>query len=362
MEFKDLPEEIRVFSTSKEVTDSIIEIANIYKVSNKTSEIAKIIGKICLKEIGVSKLQENLRNKLEIQDEATLKNITLDIAEKILLPMRHYLYGIEDLIKSLGGEVPEIKQPITPVSPEKIAAVSQVEETPYAEQIAAQKETITAPAPPLAEPALPSTPASVIKEDIRNLILKNPQIGSQEIGKQDIFTNEDNVKMAPTISNFLADYDYFLGAGWHSNLDRLKYLGQNENARRLSQREKDVLAKILESYDDEKSLPFSLTPVGLLDFENYSGKVFEPEKKAEAKETSAPSPLEPKKEEFLPPSPPKPPLPTESSFPQKKEATPPLPAPPPLPPRPFKPIPKENIINLKEKSNGTIPNSSIYRN
>lgn len=331
-----LPQEIKDFISSLEVSQEIGKIAAKNNIDEKGSELAKTVKQIIYKEKPVSELQNLLKENLQIQDEAIIKEISLDIAN-LLLQIRHYLQGVEDLIRSLGGEVPETK-PITPVPPE----MSQDE---------VKTEEALAPAISASPPPAPPT----TKEDIKTLIIKNPQIGSQEIGTQDIFTGEDGAKIPPTISNWLQDYDYFLGAGWHSNLDRIRYLGQNENTQKLDEKEKVILVKILESYDDDKTLPFSLTPAGLLDFGSYSEKTRE----TDSLKTSSPPPppLLSTKPPIKPPDTQEEPPPPPSSPPLSREPKPLIvPEKPPL----SSSVPKENIINLKEKPNGTIPDPSIY--
>ncbi len=344
VELSKIPSEILEFLASHKTSNKIGEIAATHDIKDKSSKIAEIVRQLTLKEKSVSELPRLVQENLGLQDQEKINKITLDIAA-LLLQIRHYLRGVEDLIRSFGREVPETK-PITPVSPERIEEAPKSEKAPAPESTMKQVQEQA--------PASPASPAPSTKEDIKTLIQKNPQIGSQEIGKQDIFTGENRAKMPPTINNWLQDYDYFLGVGWHSNLDRVRYLGQNENARKLSEKEKDILAKILESYDDEKALPFSLTPAGLLDLTSYTKEV---SLKAPPKE-----PI-PKEEPSFPAQGPETPLPPAAPKPPPTKKPKVLPhergrasgPPPPVPP-----VPKENIIDLKEKSNGTISGPSIH--
>lgn len=379
---QNLPPEIIEFLASKKTVDKISLIVSTYDIKEKGANIAEIIGKIVLKEKFVSDLPKLIEQNLELTDQEKVRKISTDIAN-LLLEVKHYVAGTEDLIKSLGGTVPEAKAPVTPVASERF-------ESPYLQE----KESIAQ------QPK--------IQDNIKVILIKNPQIGRQEIGKEKIYSGVNGVEIAPTIENWLSDYDYFLGAGWHSNLDRIKYLGQNDNARKLGEEDKNILSKILESYDNEISLPFSLSSSGLIDFGNQ--KEEETPQKSAVPETLTPEPPPSLKEDLVPPQetlpqpekitlqeeapmPPqipqrkvieqeesflKPPLPPKplsaTPEPLKKKSIdeflskPPvspkpeaLPQEPPIPPKQFPPVPKENIINLKEKTNGTIPGSSIYR-
>jgi len=85
-------------------------------------------------------------------------------------------------------------------------------------------------------------------KDIRNALKENIEnLGSERIKLR----SSDKLKES-SLKNWLADYDYFLGAGKHREIDISNYMFKGKNVRLLKNEEKMILKKILFFYEKLK--------------------------------------------------------------------------------------------------------------
>jgi hypothetical protein len=97
--------------------------------------------------------------------------------------------------------------------------------------------------------------ATLPKFPIRELLVKFPEIGDQLITENEIEIKNFPEPMRPSIRNWLHDYTQHLGQERHSSMQRMDYVFHSENTKRLSSPDREKLAIILRSFDDNEPLP-----------------------------------------------------------------------------------------------------------
>jgi len=101
-------------------------------------------------------------------------------------------------------------------------------------------------------------PDDYLDDDIENLIRKFPKVTDQLISEQPIQLLFNGERVKPTVSNWLADYRAYAGAGAHEINERSDFLMRSPNVQRLSVSERERLGLLLRSYDERYPLPFSI--------------------------------------------------------------------------------------------------------
>lgn len=192
------------------------------------------------RQISLNELPEILEKELSLPKKIA-KELALALAQKRFWEMQEYIGGVEKLIKSLGGELPKkIIKPITAEEPAKKTA-PQSKET--------DKEQTT---------------DNIIQQNIKTVLNENSNAQEQLITSENILLTNSGEIHKSSIKYWLMEYMQTLGAGYHSNLDRIGFLYNNPNAKKLSAEERQILGAVLKSYDDGDTLPFSETTGRLL--------------------------------------------------------------------------------------------------
>lgn len=202
-------------------------------------KMLNIILLVYIREIPLSRLTDIFKTELHLEEKGA-KNLALELAQKHFWLMHRYLGGVEKLIKSLGGEIPK-EQP---------------------KPAAAAKETKKEPADDFAKTDFYGDDKdlktdNIVQKDIKAALEENENIQNQIITSQDIVLTTTGDARKGSIKYWLAEYVQTLGAGYHPNLDRIGFLYNNSNAKRLSHEERQILGAVLKSYDDGDTLPFS---------------------------------------------------------------------------------------------------------
>lgn len=94
-----------------------------------------------------------------------------------------------------------------------------------------------------------SFPQKIIKILLSEGLHKFDKLGEQLITSQPLKLQYFPSPVRPSIKNWLADYHQIYGQGVHSEMNRVNYLFKSENARRLSNEERQRVATILKSLD-----------------------------------------------------------------------------------------------------------------
>ncbi len=220
--FKKLPPNLQDAIFDPEIADKIQSVASKFNLETEQLEsMAEITGEAILGEIIPSNFPKQIAQRLKI-DEPLSVALAFELNRQIL-----------------SNLLPSFRSFLQKLPPEALSAYQQ-----------ATRKAATG--------SLPALPAKE-KMDIRTALGKKPQIGLQTIGQNKIRLTKEGVEVNPTIKNWLQDYDEFLGVQWHSNLDRLRYLQESPNARKLSPQERNSLGKIFKSYDEKTPLLFDET-------------------------------------------------------------------------------------------------------
>ena len=93
------------------------------------------------------------------------------------------------------------------------------------------------------------------QSQLENLTLQEALKKYSELGEQLITSNKIKIKnfpepVRPSIKNWLSDYTFNMGYDPHNSMVRGEFLFRNENARQLSQIDKQKLEYILKAYDE----------------------------------------------------------------------------------------------------------------
>lgn len=94
-----------------------------------------------------------------------------------------------------------------------------------------------------------TVPESLRKEMVNQPIIEAMHQNEETIGQNNIFIPGEPAAVAPTVKNWLADYDRTYGTEPQKDLVWLDYVAQSRNASTLSGEEKSVLRKVLKFYE-----------------------------------------------------------------------------------------------------------------
>jgi len=98
-----------------------------------------------------------------------------------------------------------------------------------------------------------------LDNDIDTLIKKFPKVTDQVVSQQPIKLLFNDQQVKATVSNWLADYRAYAGAGEHEINERSDYLLRSPNVQNLTPPERERLGLLLRSYDEHYLLPFSIS-------------------------------------------------------------------------------------------------------
>lgn len=226
--FFAMPEDAQSWFVSPKIGDLIVAIAKKFNLKgDQVSTLAAHAGWVILKWMTLEGLPLSLQNELKI-DATVAKNIALELASRIFLPIRDYLRGTENFILGLGGTLPSII-PSASIAPQP---------TPPSQ--------LTPPEPAKAPP---------IQKPFRQAVKENKEILNQLLTNNPIRLTDFEQPVRPSIKNWLADYIKQKGAGHHESLERSDYLFNSGNSEDLPETERNRLNLILRAYDDDIAVP-----------------------------------------------------------------------------------------------------------
>lgn len=223
-----LSDDIKTAIYDEKNSDINSEIASKFELSSdQLRKIFPILLKIFSKELSVLDFPAEV-SKLNFPN-VDLRALSLEFALKRLWPLQQYLGDVDRLILRLGGQVPST-----------VPQLSSHSVSPEAELIDEQ-------------------------HDDNALIQPVKEFMSANVGNKDSFltqnyiADENGRPVEPTLENWLKDYLHFAGAEASDNLIRSQYLVRSENAKRLSQQEKDNVLNFLASYMESRPMRLTLT-------------------------------------------------------------------------------------------------------
>jgi hypothetical protein len=103
--------------------------------------------------------------------------------------------------------------------------------------------------------AMPSSGTASEKLGVKEALHKFPKLGEQAVTAGAIKLKQFDQPVRPSVRNWLYDYTSQLGQTGHSSMDRTTYVFRSDNAKNLSSPEREKLAIILKSFDENSPLP-----------------------------------------------------------------------------------------------------------
>jgi len=97
--------------------------------------------------------------------------------------------------------------------------------------------------------------AGLPKLTVREIVEKYPKIADTEITAGYIELKKSEDFSDPTIKNWIRDYVSYFGYESHSQMVRTQYLFRGENAKSLNSQDREKLAVVLKSFDENIPLP-----------------------------------------------------------------------------------------------------------
>jgi len=235
----NLPDFVYEVIMGVEGTEVNKEVSEKFGLSDEQkSEMLGLISEIAFKDIPIENLFSEVEKRLKVNRE-TAKQISLELLQKELFLVKDYFPGIEDAIKSLGGEVPKIvpkKQVQKLVDEEKI---EEKQRQTIREQIEAEAKR-----------------ERVVKADIKTLLKEYSSAGEQEIGQNPIEVPSITLPVKPKIKYWVECYKEATGYGWNTNMERVKFIYHNKNTRGMNEEERRQLGLVLKSLDEGTPLTY----------------------------------------------------------------------------------------------------------
>lgn len=220
------------------------EIAQKFGLNEKEIEnMVYVIAHTIVGDISLEGFFNSLKERLPNFEETKLKNLALEICYKRFYPLRDYLKGIEDLIKNLGGEIPKD----TSLYSEEFKKRKEEKKKKAQKAISYKQEAVSFKAE--------EKKVKIEKLPLKIAIQKYPKILKQFITAKPIKIKEFDEPVNPTLKNWLSDYLDKMGGGFHNSFERVDYLFNSENGKKLDSVDRNILNSVLKSYDEGLSLP-----------------------------------------------------------------------------------------------------------
>ncbi len=238
--FNKLPDSIQDLIDNKEsgkINRGIVEKFEL--TGDQLDNMLNLFFLIYGRNISMSEFYAALKETLKLKDEE-VKPLALEIAQKRFWPLREYLGGVDRLIKSLGGEVPqEEPKPIIESEPAPTKPEFKKDHFDARNYYAPEKQD------------------GIVQKNIKTAMEEKKGALEQKITSENITLTNSGEERPGSIKYWLSEYIQTMGAGYHSNLDRIGFLYNNQNGKKLSDADRIVLGAVLKSYDDGDMLPFS---------------------------------------------------------------------------------------------------------
>lgn len=238
---KNIPDFVRAHMREN---SEFSEVDKFMLTSDDQQKAKEKMVKVLLGEININDFFDNLKVSLPNFEESKLKELALEICYHRLYPLRDYFKGIENIIIALGGKIPE-DVPLFSEEYRKRKA-EKVKKRPEKENPPPSDATTT-----IEEPK----EMNIVNLPIKEAVEKYPEVLKQFVSARPIKISEFDELVNPTVKNWLKDYIEHLGAGSHSGFQRIDYLFNSENGRRLDQVDRNIINSLLKSYDDGFALP-----------------------------------------------------------------------------------------------------------
>lgn len=247
---KKVPDYVRAQMRESSVINKAI--ADKFVLSdNEIDRVIKITVAILLQELSINDFFSEIKKNFPHFEENKLKELALKICYKRFYPLRDYIRGIENIILNLGGKIPQNEPLFSEIYSKEVELEEKKEKEESEGPKAKEDEQIT------------SQSVNKIDKDIRNLNIKEaieayPQILKQFISAKPLRLKEFDYLVNPTVKNWLKDYIDNLGVVSHNNYERVNYLFNSGNGRKLDPIDRNIINNLLKSYDEGLKLPIDI--------------------------------------------------------------------------------------------------------
>lgn len=334
---KELPDWVQDELEKEANIEKNRQITTKYEIENfeAVSRLVNTIVKVIVKDISLDNFLKVLKNQFPDLDKEKIQSMALDIAQKRFWPLREWLGGTEKLIKDLGGELPKEGSEGWKEESKKTSASSGEQKLGSPEEEKERKEEAGSQEAPVepegdstqskqgrkegAEPPkdLPSDERSeakegekelagalkvkkgtdeerekekkkkarLVKKPIKELKKEFPQVKDQPLSSNPLEVEEMEGEVRPTVKNWLKDYRYRMGAGYHDNMQRRSYLFRTKNGEKLDSTERKIISELLKSADEREPLPFDpeTKKIVISELVSKEGKLSKKKKKPQSK-------------------------------------------------------------------------------
>ena len=231
--FSQVPDHIYDWLFSEQTAKNVAALGKKFGLTeSQTVQMSRITGLAILKEFSLPNMALELKKTLNL-DGTTIQQLAVDIALMQFLPIRDYLQETENFIKQLGASLPAVLPPLIKSSPTINYKTAST---------------------PTSASALSIT---VTQKTLRQLAQENKEAFNQNLTTAPIKITDFDQPVRPTIKNWLVDYVKIKGAGHHETLARNDYLFNSVNAQSLTAKERELVASILNAYDNDTPLPIN---------------------------------------------------------------------------------------------------------
>lgn len=245
----NLPENVKDFFISDEPMMKIKKSFAVFDINSSQSEkITKEIGLMYAGDMEIKQLPDLIKKNINIGDNIAY-GIAYEINKRIFNKFPDYFKNSEELLKQWE----QLKS--TPVLNEGDAMSNILEQEPWIAEIIQEerKEVETR------KEEQKKQQANIIKIPLLPAIQKYPKIGEQPVTASPIKLRSFPAPARPSVKNWLADYRENLGAGHHGVVERGNYLFHGENAKKLNSNERQKLAWILKSLEEDAPLEIDIS-------------------------------------------------------------------------------------------------------
>jgi hypothetical protein len=244
---KKLPPNIKSFFDSNEPMIEIEKIGFAYGINeNNFKNISKSIGPIFVKDLGLNDLPNILSKNLNSNKTGTIFGIAHEVNKKFFNRFPEYFQDSQTLLEQWS------KLKSAPLISEDEAYRKVLELEPWILEVEKEKR---------AEETQKQKESKQFQESLVSILLSEalriyPEVGEQLITSSKISLRSFPYPVRPSIKNWLADYTFILGYEKHESMARSRYLFQEANAKKLPAPERQKLAYLLKSFDE--NLPITV--------------------------------------------------------------------------------------------------------
>lgn len=246
----NLPDNVRDFFISDKSFIEIKKSLVIFGInSSQSEELSQEIGLIYAGEIEVRRLPDLLKKNISNVDDKIVYGIAYEINKRIFNKFPDYFENSGELLKQWE----QLKS--TPLLNEEVAMSRVLEQEPWIAEII-QEEKKEAK---IIQEEQERKQANIMKLPLPQALQKYPKLSEQPVTGSPIKLRSFPAPARPSIKNWLADYRENLGAGRHGVVERGNYLFHSENAKRLNSSERQKLAWILKSLEEDAPLEIDIS-------------------------------------------------------------------------------------------------------